>query len=156
MKYYCRYVSPVGDMYLVEEKGQLLELAYHGLKSEEGMQEKRTEILQEAERQLDLYFEGKLKKFDLPLSPEGSDFQKKVWRALLGIPYGTTSSYGEIAKKIGHEKAARAIGGANHANPIAIVIPCHRVIGKDGKMVGYAGGLHVKVKLLKLEGIKDE
>lgn len=156
MKYYYRYVSPVGDIYLVEEKGQLLELAYHGLKNEEGMQEKRTEILQETERQLDLYFEGKLKKFDLPLSPEGTDFQKKVWRALLEIPYGTTSSYGEIAKKIGHEKAARAIGGANHANPIAIVIPCHRVIGKNGKMVGYAGGLNVKVRLLKLEGIKDE
>lgn len=156
MKYYFKYASPIGDIYLLEEKGELLELAYHGLKNKEEMEERKTEVLQEAKRQLDLYFEGKLRKFDLPLNPRGTDFQKKVWRALLSIPYGETRAYGEIAKQIGHGKAARAIGRANHANPIAIIIPCHRVIGKDRKMVGYAGGLDVKITLLELEGIKDE
>lgn len=155
MKYYSKYDSPVGPLYLLEEKGQLLELSFSKFSEDKTMKEKETELLQEVKRQLGEYFVGKLRNFDLPLNPQGTEFQKKVWKALLGIPYGTTSSYGEIAKTIGHEKAARAIGGANHVNPISIIIPCHRIIGKSGKLVGYGGGLDVKVKLLELEGKKS-
>ncbi len=97
------------------------------------------------------YFEGKLTEFTLPLAPEGTEFQKKVWRALCTIPYGETRSYGEIAKLIGNPRACRAVGGANNKNPIMIVIPCHRVIGADGSLVGYAGGTDIKKRLLELE-----
>ena len=117
----------------------------------EEMEEKNTELLQEVKRQLEEYFSGRLQDFDLPLKPKGTDFQKQVWKALLTIPYGETKSYGDIAKQIGKEKAVRAVGGANHVNPISIVIPCHRVIGKNGNLTGYGGGLEVKEKLLELE-----
>ena len=105
----------------------------------------------EAIRQLQAYFQGKLKTFDLPLSPKGTAFQLKVWKALCDIPYGTTISYGEQAKRIGKPSAARAVGRANGCNPLPIVIPCHRVIGSDGRLVGYAGGLPIKDYLLHLE-----
>lgn len=151
MKYYIKYVSPVADLYLVEEQGQLVEIAFHHLEKKEEMEEKNTELLQEVKRQLEEYFSGRLQNFDLPLKPKGTDFQKQVWKALLTIPYGETKSYGDIAKQIGKEKAVRAVGGANHVNPISIVIPCHRVIGKNGNLTGYGGGLEVKEKLLELE-----
>lgn len=151
MKYYIKYVSPVADLYLVEEQGQLVEIAFHHLKKKEEMEEKNTELLQEVKRQLEEYFSGRLQNFDLPLKPKGTDFQKQVWKALLTIPYGETKSYEDIAKQIGKEKAVRAVGGANHVNPISIVIPCHRVIGKNGNLTGYGGGLEVKEKLLELE-----
>lgn len=151
MKYYIKYVSPVADLYLVEEQGQLVEISYHHLKKKEEMEEKNTELLQEVKRQLEEYFSGRLQNFDLPLKPKGTDFQKQVWKALLTIPYGETKSYGDITKQIGKEKAVRAVGGANHVNPISIVIPCHRVIGKNGNLTGYGGGLEVKEKLLELE-----
>ena len=151
MKYYIKYVSPVADLYLVEEQGQLVEIAFHNLEKKEEMEEKNTELLQEVKRQLEEYFSGRLQNFDLPLKPKGTDFQKQVWKALLTIPYGETKSYGDIAKQIGKEKAVRAVGGANHVNPISIVIPCHRVIGKNGNLTGYGGGLEVKEKLLELE-----
>ncbi|WP_337742515.1 methylated-DNA--[protein]-cysteine S-methyltransferase [Fusobacterium gonidiaformans] len=151
MKYYIKYVSPVADLYLVEEQGQLVEIAFHHSKKKEEMEEKNTELLQEVKRQLEEYFSGRLQNFDLPLKPKGTDFQKQVWKALLTIPYGETKSYGDIAKQIGKEKAVRAVGGANHVNPISIVIPCHRVIGKNGNLTGYGGGLEVKEKLLELE-----
>ncbi|WP_276798392.1 methylated-DNA--[protein]-cysteine S-methyltransferase [Fusobacterium gonidiaformans] len=151
MKYYIKYVSPVADLYLVEEQGQLVEIAFHHLEKKEEMEEKNTELLQEVKRQLEEYFSGRLQNFDLPLKPKGTDFQKQVWKALLMIPYGETKSYGDIAKQIGKEKAVRAVGGANHVNPISIVIPCHRVIGKNGNLTGYGGGLEVKEKLLELE-----
>lgn len=108
--------------------------------------------IREAE-QLTEYFAGKRKVFDLPLEPYGTEFQKKVWQALMEIPYGRTCSYGEIAAKIGNPKASRAVGSANNKNPIAIVIPCHRVVGANGALVGYASGLQTKEALLKLEGI---
>ena len=110
-----------------------------------------TELIKEAMRQLNEYFQGKRSLFDLPLEPKGTEFQKKVWNALKEIPFGETKSYGEIAKIIGNEKAARAVGMANNKNPIPIIIPCHRVIGANGKLVGYAGGLNIKEKLLKIE-----
>ena len=109
--------------------------------------------LKEAVRQLKAYFSGKLKVFDLPLAAEGTDFQRRVWKALCQVSYGTTASYGEIAKAVGNPAAARAIGMANGRNPIAIIVPCHRIIGSSGKLVGYGGGLHHKQTLLKLEGV---
>jgi len=101
--------------------------------------------------QLDSYFAGGLKQFDLPLAPEGTPFQLKVWQRLCEIPYGETMSYGELARRIGNPNASRAVGLANGANPIPIVIPCHRVIGSNGKLTGYGGGLPIKEKLLALE-----
>ena len=101
--------------------------------------------------QLGQYFEGRLKQFELDLHPKGTDFQKKVWQALLAIPYGTTVSYGEIARRIENPKACRAVGLANRSNPIPIIIPCHRVIGKNGKLTGFASGLDIKQALLDLE-----
>jgi methylated-DNA-[protein]-cysteine S-methyltransferase len=103
-------------------------------------------------RQLTEYFEGRRRSFDLPLVPEGTPFQREVWAALLRIPFGETRSYGEIAREIGRPGAARAVGMANHQNPIAIIVPCHRVIGSDGSLTGYAGGVGLKARLLVLEG----
>jgi methylated-DNA-[protein]-cysteine S-methyltransferase len=110
-------------------------------------------VLLEAERQLNEYFAGNRKQFSVPLEFEGTEFQKAVWNALLTIPYGETRSYGEIAAQIGNPKAVRAVGAANGKNPISIIAPCHRVIGSNGKLVGFAGGLDAKSCLLKIEGI---
>lgn len=107
--------------------------------------------LQEAVRQLKAYFAGERENFDLSLSPQGTPFQQKVWSELQKIHYGETISYGELARRIGNPKASRAVGLANGSNPISIVIPCHRVIGSNGKLTGYGGGLSIKEKLLALE-----
>ncbi len=109
------------------------------------------EFFRETARQLEAYFSGKLKSFDIKLAPEGTEFQKSVWNALCEIPYGETRTYKDIAVSIGNPKAYRAVGLANNRNPIAIIVPCHRVIGADGKLTGYASGLDVKEFLLKLE-----
>ena len=109
-------------------------------------------LAQEAAAQLQAYFAGRLRDFDLPLDLQGTDFQKRVWRELERIPYGKTRSYMQIADAIGLPKAVRAVGAANGANPIPIIIPCHRVIGASGKLVGYGGGLPLKKRLLSLEG----
>jgi methylated-DNA-[protein]-cysteine S-methyltransferase len=109
-------------------------------------------IATEAVRQLRAYFAGQLRRFDLPLDMEGTDFQLRVWRELENIRYGETRSYLEIAEAIGAPRAVRAVGAANGANPIPIVVPCHRVIGASGKLVGYGGGLPLKKRLLQLEG----
>jgi len=110
-----------------------------------------TQLLKKANQQLQEYLIGKRKIFDLPLAPRGTEFQQKVWSSLQEIPYGKTNSYKDIAKNIGNIKACRAVGMANNKNPILIFIPCHRVIGANGKLVGYAGGLNVKEKLLEIE-----
>ena len=109
-------------------------------------------IAAEAARQLRAYFAGELREFDLPLDMHGTDFQLRVWRELARIPYGETRSYSQIAAAIGAPQAVRAVGAANGANPIPIVVPCHRVIGAGGKLVGYGGGLPLKKRLLELEG----
>jgi methylated-DNA-[protein]-cysteine S-methyltransferase len=109
-------------------------------------------IAAEAERQLRAYFAGRLREFDLPLDLQGTDFQLRVWRELERIPYGVTRSYSQIAAAIGAPQSVRAVGAANGANPIPIVVPCHRVIGAGGKLVGYGGGLPLKKRLLELEG----
>jgi methylated-DNA-[protein]-cysteine S-methyltransferase len=113
-------------------------------------------VLAEARRQLLAYFAGDRDTFDLALAPQGTAFQRRVWDALRAIPYGTTRTYGEIADDIGAPGAARAVGAANHDNPLAIIVPCHRVIGVSGKLVGYAGGLDQKRTLLELESAKAQ
>ncbi len=113
--------------------------------------QKDTPLISSAKRQLDEYFQGKRKSFDLPLSPFGTQFQQKVWNALCTIPYGETRSYKEIAAQIQNPKGCRAVGMANNRNPIMIIIPCHRVIGSNGSLTGYAGGLDIKQWLLAHE-----
>ena len=113
--------------------------------------EQDDEILQKTRQQLDEYFAVERKEFDIPLLTVGTDFQKQVWNALLKIPYGKTASYLQLAKNIDNEKAVRAVANANGANAIGIIIPCHRIIGNNGKLVGYGGGLPLKKRLLKLE-----
>jgi methylated-DNA-[protein]-cysteine S-methyltransferase len=106
--------------------------------------------------QLGEYFAGERRRFDLPLSPRGTEFQRRVWRALREIPYGRTISYGELARRIGNPSASRAVGLANGANPLPIIVPCHRVIGADGSLTGFGGGLSIKRKLLALEGAERD
>ena len=108
----------------------------------------------EAERQLREYLAGERKVFDLPLDPVGTSFQRQVWDALYEIPYGEVTSYGAIARQLGDVKLSRAVGAANGANPIAVILPCHRVIGADGSLTGYGGGLPLKRRLLELEGVQ--
>lgn len=141
--------TPVGTIGLRELNGALSEVMLPGSFRLEAAES--TPLLREAARQLELYFEGRLREFDIPLLLDGTPFQVAVWRELVKIPYGETAGYGEIAAAIGKPKAARAVGMANHRNPLAIVVPCHRVIGADGKLVGYGGGLELKRRLLELE-----
>ncbi len=110
-------------------------------------------VLSRAARELAEYFAGKRRQFTVPLSPAGTDFQRRVWAALEAIPYGETTTYGALAAQVGNPRACRAVGMANNRNPIPIFIPCHRVVGADGSLTGYAGGLDAKRLLLKLEGI---
>ncbi|WP_299599541.1 methylated-DNA--[protein]-cysteine S-methyltransferase [uncultured Microbulbifer sp.] len=118
-----------------------------------GWQRGSTDLTDAAFEQLAAYFSGDLQAFDLPLSAAGTPFQQSVWRALCAIPFGETRSYRELAGAIGNPKAVRAVAGANGANPLSIVVPCHRVIGADGTLTGYAGGLEMKARLLALEGV---
>ncbi len=149
MKRFVVVQSPVGDLTLTEENGALTGL-YFGRRSLEG-EEGLTALLERASRQLEEYFAGKRKQFDLPLSLRGTEFQRQVWAALRDIPYGETRSYGQIAQAVGRPKAVRAVGMANHRNPISIIVPCHRVVGADGSLTGYGGGLENKKFLLALE-----
>jgi len=145
------YKSPLGILKIsADEKGiKEIEFAQEEFKS---IQNSSSKIIKDCIKQLDEYFRGKRKSFELKLNPEGTEFQKKVWKELLKIPYGTTLSYGEIARRIKNQKAVRAVGQAIGRNPISIVIPCHRVIGSDGSLTGYASGLWRKECLLKHEG----
>jgi len=127
------------------------EILLHWSNPPEGEENPKNPLLCEAIKQLNAYFAGDLRSFDLPLDIRGTEFQCKVWHQLLEIPYGETRSYSEIAQAIHAPKAVRAVGAANGANPISIVVPCHRVIGSSGKLVGYGGGLPMKKRLLALE-----
>ncbi len=144
------YNTPHGlfNIGYIEDKISCIKFAFG--KSSPDMKNANT-LTDIAYSQLLEYFEGKRKLFDLPLIMIGTDFRKKVWQALCDIPYGQTRSYKQIAEAIGNPKASRAVGLANNKNPIAIVVPCHRVIGSNGKLVGYAGGLDLKQNLLKME-----
>lgn len=140
--------SPIGWLTLSEKDTSLARLDFGRI----GKETPGSGLLTEAARQLEEYFAGSRTAFDLPLAPEGTPFQQKVWQALRAIPYGKTSSYADIARAAGCPKGFRAVGMANNRNPIPIIIPCHRVIGSDGSLTGYAGGLPAKRFLLSLEG----
>lgn len=142
--------SPLGPLTLTASENALLSLDFGDTRTSG---DSPSPILEQAVRELAEYFAGTRKDFTIPLSPAGTPFQQKVWAALLTIPYGRTASYGEIAAKINKPGGAVAVGQANSRNPIPILIPCHRVIGADGKLVGYTGGMHIKEALLAIEGI---
>lgn len=144
--------SPIGPLALGEEDGAIVRLWLPGQPTPRLMPHK-TPLLERAEGQLKEYFNGQRQVFDLPLAPVGTPFQQKVWKALQEIPFGRVESYGALARRIGSPKGSRAVGMANHHNPIPILIPCHRVVGADGKLTGYAGGLDCKIWLLEREGI---
>ena len=154
MKHYCYYQAPIGDLLLVEENEKLEQLMfpshYQG-KQINPQWIKNEKPFTEVVRQLKAYFAGKLHSFSLDINPIGTEFQKRVWQELLKIPYGTTTYYGQLAEKIGNPKASRAVGMANGKNPIPVIIPCHRVIGKNGSLTGFGGGLKIKEQLLQLE-----
>ena len=144
------YTLPTGEIMITEEDEAIVEISF-AAKLAEGAERKESPLLKRCYQQLLEYFSGERTEFDLPLSPKGSAFQQMVWQALSTIPYGEVRSYGDIARQIGNPKACRAVGGANNRNPIAIVIPCHRVMGANGRLVGYGGGLDKKEMLLELE-----
>jgi methylated-DNA-[protein]-cysteine S-methyltransferase len=137
----------------VDEKGRLLRfnLNSKGAARFYPDAERNSRKLADVRRQVNEYAKGKRQEFEFELLPEGPDFNQRVWEALLDIPFGTTTHYGAVAKTIGHPEAARAVGAANGANPIALIVPCHRVIGKDGSLTGYGGGLPLKRRLLEHE-----
>lgn len=151
---YCYCESMVGRLLVAGDEEGLRYTSFmegkHRITPEIDWREDRF-YLGEPIRQLDLYFQGRLKQFTLKLAPQGTAFQLDVLRALQEVPYGETISYGELAQRIGRPNASRAVGGANARNPLPIVIPCHRVIGSDGNLVGFGGGLDIKKKLLDLE-----
>lgn len=144
------YKTPIGKIKISDNGKRVIQITTK-LEFEKETSIKETQLIKKAYNQLEEYFAGKRKEFDLPLEFVGTEFQVKVWNALLTIPYGETRSYKEIAEQIECLKGARAVGMANNKNEIMIVVPCHRVIGSSGKLVGYAGGLDIKSKLLKLE-----
>ena len=151
--YQTRIDSPVATIYVVGDGESLTELTFPSNRRQDHGRIEDARPFREVIRQVRAYFAGELMEFDLPLKPEGTAFQLTVWKELKKIPYGETISYGELARRIGRPKAARAVGAANGANPIAIILPCHRVIGESGRLTGYGGGLPVKKHLLELEGI---
>ncbi len=153
---YFYFDSPIGKLLLLGKDGIVEELHFPNSTKlqtpDKGLEDEQS--FKQVIRQLNEYFQGKRKRFDLKLSPAGTPFQKSVWQQLQNIPFGQTVSYSFIAEKIGNPKASRAVGMANNKNPIPIIIPCHRVLGKDGSLTGYGGGLDTKRFLLDLEGYK--
>ena len=154
--FYKIYDFEIGKLAICEDNGKIV--LVNVVKTKEDIEEiaknsiqKETALIKNTKQQLDEYFAGKRKKFDIPIKLDGTDFQINVWKELLKIPYGETCSYLDIAKRIGNPKASRAVGMANNKNKIIIIVPCHRVIGSNKKLVGYACGLDVKEKLLELE-----
>lgn len=147
MKKVWYYDFPIGKVAIACDDNGITDISVGAL---EGTL-KKTEIIDRAAKQLEEYFDGQRREFDVPLSVEGTEFQKSVWDALMQIPYGETRSYKDIAVVVGNPKASRAVGMANNRNKIIIIIPCHRVIGADGSLVGYGGGLDIKKKLLEIE-----
>jgi methylated-DNA-[protein]-cysteine S-methyltransferase len=163
---YCK--TKIGELILGSFEGKLCLLDFRYRKMRKTVDERikkglnakfsenNTEIIEKTLAELDEYFHGNRKVFDVPLKMVGTDFQKRVWEALLRVPFGTTSTYLQLAKNIKNEKAVRAVAAANGANSMSIIIPCHRIIGSNGKLVGYAGGLPIKKQLLKLEQITTQ
>ena len=163
---YCK--TKIGELILGSFEGKICLLDFRYRKMRKSVDERikkglnanfvenNTEIIEKTRAELDEYFHGNRKEFDVPLQMVGTDFQKSVWEALLRVPFGTTSTYLQLAKNIKNEKAVIAVAAANGANSMAIIIPCHRIIGSNGELVGYAGGLPIKKLLLKLEQITTQ
>ena len=163
---YCN--TKIGELILGSFEGKLCLLDFRYRKMRKSVDERikkrlnsnfvenNTEIIEKTRAELDEYFHGNRQEFDVPLQMVGTDFQKSVWEALLRVPFGTTSTYLQLAKNIKNEKAVRAVAAANGANSMAIIIPCHRIIGSNGELVGYAGGLPINKRLLKLEQITTQ
>ena len=150
--FYLFYLETlIGRLGLVENGEAVTNVFFRSEKAPTNTKEKATPLLRRTARQIEEYLYGQRTTFDLPLKPEGTEFQQSVWKSLQTIPYGETRSYRDIAEQIGCPKACRAVGMANHRNPITIIIPCHRVIGTDGSLTGYGGGLPLKQQLLNLE-----
>ena len=152
---FLRMDTPIGVLTLAADEDGLNRIDFpppHQAPRGDDWREGSNAVLVEARRQLREYFDGQRRRFDLPLSPRGTGFQRAVWTALAGIPYGTTWSYRDLAQRIGRPTATRAVGAANGRNPLPIVLPCQRVIGADGSLTGFGGGLPTKQFLLKLEG----
>ena len=147
---YYTYDTPIGNIMIASDGESLTALKFR-IPEQGNMTYKADRITDEAAKQLEEYFAGQRREFKLPINAKGTDFQRNVWKALLKIPYGETRSYKQIAQMTGNEKASRAVGMANNKNPISIIIPCHRVIGTNGKLIGYGGGMEAKQKLLQLE-----
>lgn len=147
--YKMLYDAPIGKMIIVSNGVSIIEIDH--MNHEELITSNSDDLCQLAVKQLDKYFAGKRTSFNLPLEPKGTDFQLKAWQALTTIPYGETISYGEQAKRMDNPKAVRAVGGANGKNPFSIVVPCHRVIGANGTLTGYTGGMNRKQWLLDFE-----
>jgi methylated-DNA-[protein]-cysteine S-methyltransferase len=151
MKSIFFYQTDIGKIGIAESDDAITDVCLREEEVPEDAVVRETALLEEAGRQLQEYFAGKRKEFTLPLAPAGTEFMLQVWDSLCAIPYGETRSYREIAESIGNRNAARAVGLANNRNPVPIFIPCHRVIGADGKLTGYSGGLQIKERLLELE-----
>ncbi len=152
--YYTTFESPVGPLLLAGDSNALQRVSFESSKHSALTQaewKQNRAAFAEVIRQLQAYFRGELKVFDVPLAMEGTDFQLRVWNALRAIPYGETISYAQLAERIGNPKAVRAVGLANGSNPIPIIVPCHRVIGSDGSLTGFGGGLPIKKILIELE-----
>lgn len=149
INYFC-YDTDIGKIKISEKNGKIIGIGFSDCKKESEI-EKETDYIKNTYIELKEYLYGKRKNFDIEIEMIGTEFQKKVWKELLNIPYGETRSYKDIAIAIGNEKSCRAVGNANNKNPIAIIVPCHRVVGSNGSMIGYAGGIDIKEKLLKIE-----
>ena len=150
MKAVFFYDYPIGPVGIAEDGGYIARV-FFGKTLPAGFAAAETPLIREAAAQLSAYFAGKRRTFDLPLALRGTEFQMSVWDALRDIPFGETRSYGDVAALIGRPRAYRAVGMANHDNPVAVIVPCHRVTGRDGSLTGYAGGLFAKQYLLDLE-----
>lgn len=159
MRHTLQLDTPVGTMTVTASECSIVEVRFctePPVGSLPCSEAEAPELLRQAARELKEYFAGERQRFTVPLAPQGSEFQKKVWDALQTIPYGETRTYKDIAIQIGHNLSYRAVGMANNRNPIAILIPCHRVIGYDGKLTGYAAGIGIKERLLDLEKGRQE
>jgi methylated-DNA-[protein]-cysteine S-methyltransferase len=157
-KRYATFESPLGTVMAVADEGQLtridfIDAKYMRAAGRDWIEDAEVPAIKACRKQLGEYFAGKREAFDLPLAAEGTDFQKAVWREIARVPFGETITYGELAKRAGAEGSARAAGAATGRNPIAVIVPCHRIVGADGSLTGYAGGLPRKTKLLEIEGV---
>lgn len=152
MKQGFYFQTAIGLVGIAEEDGNITNLFFGNTVQPDTFEIAESMLLLQAARELEEYLEGERTVFDLPLAPEGTDFERMVWEALQTIPYGETRTYAQVARQIGRPSASRAVGRANGRNPVSIFIPCHRVIGTGGAIVGYAGGVELKMRLLALEG----